>query len=99
MCSCFVFVSGLVFCFLRQSLAYRLTWTGSYFVAQAGLELSILLPQPLECWEYRHAAPCLAKMWIFRTHSSPSTSLGSLYLRRDPVTLKVIVSHIFNVLV
>jgi hypothetical protein len=23
-------------------------------IAQAGLELEILLPQPLECWNYRH---------------------------------------------
>jgi hypothetical protein len=27
--------------------------TGSCHLAQAGLELSILLPQPLKCWNYR----------------------------------------------
>jgi hypothetical protein len=33
--------------------------TGSHYVAQAGLELSVLLPQPPECLDYRRA-PCLA---------------------------------------
>jgi hypothetical protein len=27
--------------------------TGSHFVAQTGLELVILLPLPLKCWDYR----------------------------------------------
>jgi hypothetical protein len=34
------------------------TWffeTGSYNVAQVGLEFAILLPQPPECWDYRRA--------------------------------------------
>jgi hypothetical protein len=31
--------------------------TGSYFVAQAGLELTILLPLPPECWNYRLTSP------------------------------------------
>jgi hypothetical protein len=27
--------------------------TGSCYVAQAGLELAILLPQPPDCWDYK----------------------------------------------
>jgi hypothetical protein len=34
--------------------------TGSYYVAQAVLELTILLPQPPEYWDYRYVAPWLA---------------------------------------
>jgi hypothetical protein len=33
--------------------------TGSHYVSQAGLELTVLLPQPPECWDYRCAPPCL----------------------------------------
>jgi hypothetical protein len=39
--------------------------TGSWSVAQTGLELSIFLPQPPKCWDYRYAPPhlffCLAR--------------------------------------
>lgn len=35
---------------------YWLTKTSSYCVAQAGFELLILLPQPLECWDYRYSS-------------------------------------------
>jgi hypothetical protein len=28
---------------------------GSCFVAQADLKVTILLPQPAECWDYKHA--------------------------------------------
>jgi hypothetical protein len=33
---------------------------GSCYVAQAGLEFSILLPLSHECWDYRLPLPCLA---------------------------------------
>jgi hypothetical protein len=33
--------------------------TGSHYVPQAGLGLSILLPQPPECWDYRNVPPHL----------------------------------------
>jgi hypothetical protein len=34
------------------------------YVAQADLELGILLPQPLKCWGYRHALlPLANKYW------------------------------------
>jgi hypothetical protein len=34
----------------------------SYCVAQASLELKVLLPQPPECWDYRCVPPCLAAL-------------------------------------
>lgn len=34
--------------------------TGIQSVAQAGLEISILLPQPLECWDYGCGLLCPA---------------------------------------
>jgi hypothetical protein len=33
--------------------------TGSHYIAQAGLELTILLPQSLQCWHYSSALPHL----------------------------------------
>jgi hypothetical protein len=41
--------------------------TGSRYVAQAGLKFLILLPQPPECWDFRHAPPGPASLChIFR---------------------------------
>jgi hypothetical protein len=31
---------------------------GSYYIAQTGLELVILILQPLKCWDYRYVPPC-----------------------------------------
>jgi hypothetical protein len=31
--------------------------TGSHSVAQAGLKVAILRPQPRECWDYRREPP------------------------------------------
>jgi hypothetical protein len=31
--------------------------TGSCYIAQAGLELMILLPQFPQCWDHRHVLP------------------------------------------
>jgi hypothetical protein len=42
----FWFGLGVLFCFL----------TGCHFVTQAGLQLMIFLPQPPECWDYRHVS-------------------------------------------
>jgi hypothetical protein len=40
--------------------------TESYCAPQAGLELSIVLPLcPTECWNYRCAQPCPAKLYTF----------------------------------
>lgn len=36
---------------------------GSHHVAQADIELEILLPQPSKFWDYRWPPPCLALMW------------------------------------
>jgi hypothetical protein len=32
------------------------------FIGMAGLEFLILLPQSLDCWDYRHAVPCSASI-------------------------------------
>jgi hypothetical protein len=37
---------------------------GSWYVAQAGLKLMILLPQPLQCWDYRLWPPFTAQRAI-----------------------------------
>jgi hypothetical protein len=39
--------------------------TGSYCIAQVDLKLMILLPQPPECWDYRHAPLHLGSQNIF----------------------------------
>jgi hypothetical protein len=33
-----------------------------HYVAKAGLKLTIFLPQPAECWDYRHVPPHLPFM-------------------------------------
>jgi hypothetical protein len=45
----------------------------SHGVTQSGQELSILLPQPVECWCYNHAPPQLAQISSF----SDQTVLGN----------------------
>jgi hypothetical protein len=36
----------------------------SHCVAQAGLDLMILLFLPLTCWDYKHVPPCPAKLIV-----------------------------------
>jgi hypothetical protein len=46
---------------LNYFFPFWLFETGSCYEAQAGLDLAILLSQPLEFWECRSTPPCLAK--------------------------------------
>jgi hypothetical protein len=50
--------------------------TGSYYVAQVGLELTILLPHSLECWDHRHVPPCLAGTLFLEVCSGDQGSLS-----------------------
>jgi hypothetical protein len=47
--------------------------TGSHYVAQAGLELMILLPQTPECWDYSHMPPCPVVMAFLLAESRGGT--------------------------
>jgi hypothetical protein len=44
--------------------------TGSHYVAQVGFQLTICLPQPSECWDYRRAPSYLATIHIKRGNTS-----------------------------
>lgn len=56
-------ISLVLLLFLKPSLAiwFKLILS-SFCVAQDGLKLSILLPHLPECWDDRHAPPCLAEI-------------------------------------
>jgi hypothetical protein len=43
-------------CFISVSFFFLFVFfdTRTCYVAQAGLELALLLPSPPECWDYRH---------------------------------------------
>jgi hypothetical protein len=45
---------------LKINLFYFSFEIGSLYVAQAGLKLTILLPQSPECWDSRYVPPDLA---------------------------------------
>jgi hypothetical protein len=54
---------------LTTIMFYHLSFvceTGSCYVAQVSLELIILLPQPLKCWDYR-CAPLLIYLFDLYT--------------------------------
>ena len=40
---------------------------GSFYIVQVGLKSVTLLPQPLECWDYRCEPPHLANNHLSRT--------------------------------
>jgi hypothetical protein len=42
-------------------------WPRAYYVVEAGFELMILLPQPPQCWKYRHAPSCPTLFQIIKT--------------------------------
>jgi hypothetical protein len=50
-----LFSFGFIFVFEKKS----------HFIAQAGLELEFLLPQPAECWDYRRVPLHLAFQIFF----------------------------------
>jgi hypothetical protein len=50
-------VWGFFVCFLGEFFAFVLFETKSYYVAQAGLELKILHPQPPTSWDHMCALP------------------------------------------
>jgi hypothetical protein len=51
-------LNAQIFCFLcfgrGSNEHYIILETGPFYVAQAGLERLMLLPQPPECWDYRY---------------------------------------------
>jgi hypothetical protein len=51
--------------FLLLLACYYFFETGSDYVAQAGLELTVLLLQPRKYWDYRCAPPCPAETLYF----------------------------------
>jgi hypothetical protein len=57
------FLSFLLFLVV---LFYFVFKTGSHNVAQAGLELVILLPQPAKYWDYSHELQCLVSFLFFK---------------------------------
>jgi hypothetical protein len=50
--------SGFVLFGAYVILGFCFFETGSHYLSHTGLELVILLPPFLECWNYRHATPC-----------------------------------------
>lgn len=53
--------------------------TGSYFVAQAGLEISTLLF--LECWNYRHASSCQTRgTRVLPLSDTPKAAYSGVFL-------------------
>jgi hypothetical protein len=61
---------------------------GSHCVAQAGLELEILLPQPLKGWDYRCAPPFLASTISLSAYMTASSKFCLLvYFIMPPLTL------------
>jgi hypothetical protein len=55
--------------------------TGSDYVAQAGLGVMILLPQPPKWWDYRQTSPCLSScvtLWTYCIYIFTSIVLPQL---------------------
>jgi hypothetical protein len=64
-----VYQSGLVFSLLILLLFFFKV--GYYYIVQVGLELAILLPQPLKCWDYKCAPSCLALSTLKKMYYKP----------------------------
>jgi hypothetical protein len=58
--------------------------TGSLYEVQAGLGLSILLPQPLQCWDYRCEPPFLTFLNLFFDKMSFSFVPETRYIQLSP---------------
>jgi hypothetical protein len=60
---------------------------GYFYVAQALLELMILLPQPPGYWDYRCVASCPDRTWVFIIvyflHSDSQMSIVALKVNRN----------------
>jgi hypothetical protein len=44
--------------------------TGSWYVAQADLELAVLLLQPSKGWDYRYAPLCLTQFFLLNANNT-----------------------------
>lgn len=53
------------FLFWDRVLLWRSSYPGACCLAQTGLKHLILLPQPPECWNFRHMPTCLVKFFYF----------------------------------
>jgi hypothetical protein len=60
-------IPSTAYVFLKVFLLFSFLETGSHYVAQAVFELVILLPQPLEAWDYRCIPLCPAKKMTVNT--------------------------------
>lgn len=81
--------------FLRQGLIMHFRVALAHFEAEAGLEfVTILLPQPPECWGDRHVPPCSALNYIL-LRSSSSLICDKLWRYRGIKSIATPKSHIY----
>jgi hypothetical protein len=57
-------ISAFVFNVLQNFFCFFFFETGSHYIVQVRLELTIFLLQPLECWNYRHVPSYLTKYYF-----------------------------------
>jgi hypothetical protein len=69
--------------FLTWVSLYSQDWAETHYVAQVGLKLLILLPQPPECWDHRHVQQCPATTWPFLSRKPSSHGSGNQH-RESP---------------